>query len=612
MLTTGRWQWTLWCAVVAYTALLAFNIAHHEPWADEAQAWLLARDSNLLELWTKLLRYEGSPGLWHTLLYFCIRLGVPYAGIDVISGLAGLAAVCLLLRYAPFPLPVRLLLPFTFFLSYQYAVIARNYSLLPVLLFACAIVYKEGVRRSGTLTVLLCLLAAVHAQAFILSACIWVVFHGRLLRQWRALDRLTKRKLITNGAVYVTTLLMIALLIWPNRDITFARVPDWSFHNFFTLTGFAFRQAFGEGFLPAVIIGLTAPFLWKSGNWLLFLLPAFLLCAFGAVMYSIYWHWGFLFLAWLFALWVASAQAKPTPPVLAALAIVIAVQCYWTFASTRYDGNNAYSGSLAASRYIKQAGLAGQRLFGIGISCVAVQPYFPKNIFANFNSGQNRAYWDWSRRNGTNDAVEQLGSSRPDYVLTGYLSQPEKLLWTHLITASGYQLIKHFEGHTFWRTETVQPDSYDLYKRGHQTHDCSLSSTINVADPKITSQLLWGFEDLSDHSWRWTARTFSVALQRPLGSERSGARLHLRFFVPDDEIRALRRIKLTAQIAAYRLHSMRIYKGGSYEYVADVPEGALFADILFINFVLDKAMPPSSKDTRELGAVVSSIQLIRE
>jgi hypothetical protein len=607
-----RWRWVLWCAAAAYTLLLAFSIAHHEPWVDEAQAWLLARDSNLLELWTKLLRYEGSPGLWHTLLYFCIRLGVPYAGINVISGLAGLAAVCILLWHAPFPLLIRVLLPFSFFLSYQYAVIARNYALVPVLLFSCAVIYKDEVRRGGTLTALLCLLAAVNAQAFILSLSIWFVFQTRICRQWSALDRLTKRKVIIYGVVYVTTLFSITLLIWPNRDVTFARVPDWSLQNFLTLTRFAFQQAFGAGFLPVVVIGLTAPFLWKSGGWLLFLLSSFLLCAFGAVMYSIYWHWGFLFLAWLFALWVSFFDAKRTLPVLAALSIVIVVQCYWTFASTRYDWRNAYSGSLAAARYIEQAGLAGKRLYAIGVSCAGVQPYFLKNIFANFNSGENRAFWDWSRHNHTNDAVEHLGSGNPDYVLAGYLSRPEKLLWTQLITASGYQLIKHFEGHTFWRTEAVQPDSYDLYRRGSQARDCSLSSTVNVADPKIESQLLWGFHELSDHSWRWTARKFTVALQRPLGSGQSGARLHLRFFVPDHEIQALGSIKLTAQISAYRLHSMRVRRGGSYEYIADVPKDALFADILSVDFILNKAMPPSERDARELGVVVSSIQIICE
>ena len=606
-----RWRWPLWCTIAAYTALLAFNIAHHEPWVDEAQSWLLARDSSLFELWTKLLRYEGSPGLWHTLLYFCIRLGVPYAAINIISGTAGLAAVCILLRYAPLPLPIRLLLPFTFFLSYQYAVIARNYALIPILLFSCATIYKEGIRRGGLITVLLCCLAAVNAQAFILSFSIWFVFHMRLAAQWHTFDRRAKRKIVVNGITYFTVLLIMVLLIWPTKDVTFARVPDWSIHHFLTVTMFAFRQAFGEGISSIVVIALSIPFLWKGGGWLLFLLPSFLLCVFGAVMYSIYWHWGFLFFAWLFAIWVSSNNIKPTLPVLAALSIVIVVQCYWTLASTRYDWKNAYSGSLAAARYIKEDGLTGKRLYAIGVSCVGVQPYFPKNIFANFNSGQNRAFWDWSRRNHTNDSVERLGSSSPDYVLVGYLSPPEKLLWTPLVAGSGYKFAKHFEGQTFWRTETIQPDSFDLYERSNQTRDSSLSSTVSLADPKVTSQLLWGFHELSDNSWRWTTRKFTVALQRPIGSEQSGAQVHLRFFVPDNEIKALGPIQLTAQVAAYRLRSMKIRQGGSHEYIADVPKGALFADILSVDFSLNKAMPPSEKDARELGVVVTAIQMVR-
>src|SRR5215472_9725730 len=55
---------TLWIAVVGYT------IQHHEKWADEAQAWLIARDLDLRTIWFHELRYEGSPGLWHTILWF--------------------------------------------------------------------------------------------------------------------------------------------------------------------------------------------------------------------------------------------------------------------------------------------------------------------------------------------------------------------------------------------------------------------------------------------------------------------------------------------------------------------------------------------------------------
>ncbi len=60
---------------LAYSVIVAVAIRTHEPWADEAQSWLIARDANLLEIWTKLVRLEGSPGLWHSLLHVLISLG---------------------------------------------------------------------------------------------------------------------------------------------------------------------------------------------------------------------------------------------------------------------------------------------------------------------------------------------------------------------------------------------------------------------------------------------------------------------------------------------------------------------------------------------------------
>ncbi len=160
----------LYGAAAAYALVAGAAIWHHEPWADEAQAWLLARDASLAGLWTHLLHYEGTPGLWHTLLHVAIRLGFPYAALNVLSGILGFAAIWLLLQRAPLPLAIRLFLPFTFFLCYQYPVIARSYSLTPLLLFACAPLYTGARRRVGLLTGLLCLLAAVSLHALVLSA----------------------------------------------------------------------------------------------------------------------------------------------------------------------------------------------------------------------------------------------------------------------------------------------------------------------------------------------------------------------------------------------------------------------------------------------------------
>ncbi len=68
-----------------YSLIVAGAIVRHEPWADEAQSWLLARDAGLIELWTRLLHYEGTTGLWQTLLHAAIRAGLPYAGMNVVT-----------------------------------------------------------------------------------------------------------------------------------------------------------------------------------------------------------------------------------------------------------------------------------------------------------------------------------------------------------------------------------------------------------------------------------------------------------------------------------------------------------------------------------------------
>src|ERR1700683_5447336 len=94
----------IYFALGAYALLVALNIPRHEPWADEAQSWLLGRDASLAQLWGHLLHYEGTPGLWQTVLHALIRLGLPSSAYGFVSASLGLAAAYVLLRYAPFPI----------------------------------------------------------------------------------------------------------------------------------------------------------------------------------------------------------------------------------------------------------------------------------------------------------------------------------------------------------------------------------------------------------------------------------------------------------------------------------------------------------------------------
>ncbi len=169
---TRRWE-KIGNAIVllVYSGVVLFTVRYHEKWADEAQAWLIARDLDLKTIWFHELRYEGSPGLWHTILWIAQHwFHLPYATLGYIGVVFAIAGVAVLIYKAPFPWYIRWPLAFTYVMVYQYAVIARPYTLLPLLCFLVAIFFKD-VEHPVRMTVVLVLLANLTLHGTILAAC---------------------------------------------------------------------------------------------------------------------------------------------------------------------------------------------------------------------------------------------------------------------------------------------------------------------------------------------------------------------------------------------------------------------------------------------------------
>lgn len=61
-----------------YAVVVIVVMCFHEPWFDEAQSWLIARDCSWHDLLLVRPHYEGHPPLWWLLLAIPARLGVPY------------------------------------------------------------------------------------------------------------------------------------------------------------------------------------------------------------------------------------------------------------------------------------------------------------------------------------------------------------------------------------------------------------------------------------------------------------------------------------------------------------------------------------------------------
>ena len=141
--TVYSFGWLEGLVLAGFCALTFLTIPWHESSIDEAQAWLISSQSSAWQIVRYRLHYEGAPALWDLILHVYSIFHGPYAGIQYIGAILAAAGVFVLLRWSPFPLLVRLLLPFTFFFAYQYAVVARPYTMFALFAFGLCALYPR-------------------------------------------------------------------------------------------------------------------------------------------------------------------------------------------------------------------------------------------------------------------------------------------------------------------------------------------------------------------------------------------------------------------------------------------------------------------------------------
>jgi hypothetical protein len=134
-------------------------------------------------------------------------------------------------------------------------------------------------------------------------------------------------------------------------------------------------------------------------------------------------------------------------------------------------------------------------------------------------------------------------------------------------------------------------------------------TAIRMGDPRAAGQLLAGFYDIEANSWRWTKRQFAVSLRAPKGSAQRGAVLVVSLTVPPPVIDSGKYVTLTATVNGTKLSPETWSSTGNYVYQRVVPPDLLTGDSTRVDFELDKAMPPSAQDARELGIVVARVAL---
>ncbi len=172
-----------WIKIVVfliYVTCSIIGVIHHEPWRDEGQAWLIARDLNLFEIFLHT-GVEGHPFLWFYVLKPFTLL--PYTPtINIISLVFTVSGVFVLL-FKIKKINLLFIIPWLFFspIFYEYPVIARNYS---IAFFLCTLVlylYNQRFEKPILYTIVLSLFINSMIVSSIIGFILLLYFHYEIL-----------------------------------------------------------------------------------------------------------------------------------------------------------------------------------------------------------------------------------------------------------------------------------------------------------------------------------------------------------------------------------------------------------------------------------------------
>ena len=219
----------VWTVLVLYTAFVSTVSAFHEPWKDETQAWRLAIDSDGLRQLARNARYEGHPLLFHVMMQALGHVSRSWWALATMHVIIAALAAWLVLRYAPFTRAQKVLLVFSYWMAYEYAVVVRPYGLGVMFAFAACVAWTAWRRRTGWATLFLVLLANTSPMGTLLAMVLALAFAVDWAWPDEGRPRPSRRSLLVGGfAALVATVVVLSVAaaqIKPPADASYKGEP---------------------------------------------------------------------------------------------------------------------------------------------------------------------------------------------------------------------------------------------------------------------------------------------------------------------------------------------------------------------------------------------------
>jgi len=503
--------------LILYMVCMIIIMYFHEPWFDEAQAWLIARDASLKDIFFVLPHYEGHPPIWHLVLLPFAKLGAPFElSIKLVSLTFCSIAMGLFIFKAPFKRIIRLTIPFTYFFFYQYGVISRPYCILMLGFILCAMFYREKNIKSFRFIISLMIICSASAYGIILSAGIAIVWLIEIFYKDFSLNYIKRflfGKRFWGLLVLLVYNLMLVISIIPKSD-TYAIsnvVKNNDYINrfiymFFVLPGdatyldicnylfarFQFNISGVVGIVGSSIISIIIIMLAKRHNKILLLIvPYSLMAIFSIFVYFHTHHIGVITLFFLFVIWCCLEDKeeknitfyffrrlikddsditllRKIPKVF--FGIVICVSIVWTIVSSINEIYTPYGEGRDLARFIKMNNLDKYKIMAQWkeytnnetnetvldtnlINNTCVLPYFDKNIFYNFNMSMPNKCYTTHKVGNNYDNIEKWKELGIPDVIIGNVNL--NTVFDDSINYNDYVCIYDAKASYIWKSEVI-------------------------------------------------------------------------------------------------------------------------------------------------------------
>lgn len=381
---------------LVYITLNIIFLINHEPWRDEARAWLMAKNLNIKELFI-VSKFDGHPILWHLILMPFAKLGFPYITIQIIN-----LVICLISAYI-FYFKIKLndviktIILFGSPFIYVYTTIARNYCL--ILLFAMILFYIYEKRHiyPCKYILLLALLLNCPTVCWGLSITMFIFFTYEFFsKKFHIKEKISIKECIP-FIIYIFTLLFVVIELYGTTNSDYPKAFSQIIIN---------KSFLSLVFFSSIIFAIISFFTAKK--WI----KEYCICLFALIhqliivlfLYSSLLEIRLFYqcIIWLGYIIIIYPKMKEKYKNIVA---IIFVFFYFSFTVESYnyaidDFNNKYSGAKSTANWINENLSEDIILFDKSVFCQSLVPYLKDDfelydIYYEKNFNELKIYNDY-------------------------------------------------------------------------------------------------------------------------------------------------------------------------------------------------------------------------